>query len=83
MVMELPPGLLRTLNNAWQQPLVDLGDPFSPEQNRGGQFLILPTGYDGPLRETRYHTARSDTNVVVFYLRAIPKTQKDVRNWSS
>ena len=25
MVMELPPGLLGTMNNIWQQPLVDLG----------------------------------------------------------
>ena len=49
IVMELPPGLLGTMNNIWQQPLVDLGGPFSPEQNRGGRFLILPPGYDGPL----------------------------------
>lgn len=78
MVMELPPGLLGTLNNVWQQPLVDLGGPFSPEQNRGGRFLILPPGYDGPLPEAHYHTARSDTNIVVFYLRAIPQTREDI-----
>jgi hypothetical protein len=78
MVMELPPGLLGTLNNIWQQPLVDLGGPFSPEQNRGGRFLILPPGYKGPLPQTHYHTVRSDTNIVVFYLRAIPKTLKDL-----
>lgn len=78
MVMELPPGLLGTLNNIWQQPLVDLGGPFSPEQNRGGRFLILPPGYEGPLPQTHYHTVRSDTNIVVFYLRAIPKARKDI-----
>ena len=78
MVMELPAGLLGTLNNIWQQPLVDLGGPFSPEQNRGGRFLILPPGYEGPLPQTHYHIARSDTNIVVFYLRAIPKTRKDI-----
>ncbi len=78
IVMELPPGLLGTMNNIWQQPLVDLGGPFSPEQNRGGRFLILPPGYDGPLPETHYHTVGSDTNLVVFYLRAIPQTREDI-----
>ena len=77
MVMELPPGLLGTLNNIWQQPLVDLGGPFSPEQNRGGRFLILPPGYKGLLPQLHYHIARADTNIVVFYLRAIPKTRDD------
>jgi len=78
MVMELPPGLLGTLNNIWQQPLVDLGGPFSPEQNRGGRFLILPPDYDGPLPALHHHVVRSDTNIVVFYLRGIPRTQEDI-----
>jgi len=78
MVMELPPGLLGTMNNIWQQPLVDLGGPFSPEQNRGGRFLILPPGYEGPLPATHHHIVPSDTNIVVFYLRGIPKTQEDI-----
>ena len=78
MVMELPQGLLGTMNNLWQQPLVDLGGPFSPEQNRGGKFLILPPGYDGPLPATHHHVVESDTNIVVFYLRAIPRTSDDI-----
>ena len=78
IVMEIPPGLLGTLNNIWQQPLCDLGGPFSPEQNRGGKFLILGPGYNGPLPEVHHHTIQSDTNTVVFYLRAIPKTRNDI-----
>lgn len=78
MVMELPAGLLGTLNNIWQQPLCDLGGPFSPEQNRGGKFLILPPGYDGPLPQFHHHVVPSDTNIVVFYLRGIPQTRKDL-----
>ena len=78
MVLELPPGLLGTMNNIWQQPLVDLGGPFSPEQNRGGKFLILPPGYDGPLPAIHHHIVQSDTNIVVFYLRAIPRTRGDI-----
>jgi hypothetical protein len=77
MVMELPPGLLGTMNNIWQQPLCDLGGPFSPEQNRGGKFLILPPGYDGPMPAFHFHVVKSDTNIVVFYLRAIPQTRDD------
>ena len=78
MVMDLPPGLLGTMNNIWQQPLVDLGGPFSPEQNRGGRFLILPPEYDGPMPAVHHHIVRSDTNIVVFYLRGIPKSQADI-----
>lgn len=78
IVMEIPPGLLGTLNNIWQQPLCDLGGPFSPEQNRDGKFLILGPGYDGPLPSVHHHTIQSDTNTVVFYLRAIPKTRDDI-----
>lgn len=78
MVMEMPAGLLGTLNNIWQQPLCDLGGPFSPEQNRGGRFLILPPGYDGPLPEFHHHVVDSDTNIVVFYLRGIPQSRDDL-----
>lgn len=77
MVMELPAGLLGTLNNIWQEPLCDLGGPFSPEQNRGGRFLILPPGYDAPLPQLHHHVVHSDTNIVIYYLRAIPKTRDD------
>ncbi len=77
MVMELPVGLLGTLNNIWQQPLTDFGGPFSMEQNRGGRFLVLPPGYDGKLPQQHHHIVQSDTNTAVFYLRAIPKTRAD------
>jgi hypothetical protein len=78
MVMEMPAGLLGTMNNIWQQPLCDLGGPFSPEQNHGGKFLILPPGYDGPIPEFHHHVVKSDTNIVVFYLRAIPQSRDDL-----
>ena len=72
------PACSEPLNNIWQQPLCDLGGPFSPEQNRGGRFLILPPGYDGPLPEFHYHVVEADTNIVVFYLRAVPGTRDDI-----
>jgi len=78
MVIDVPPGLLGTMNNIWQQPLVDIGGPFSPEQNKGGRFLIVPPGYDGPMPAIAYHVVQSDTNTVIFYLRAIPKGKDDL-----
>lgn len=78
MVIDIPAGLLGTMNNIWQQPLVDLGGPFSPEQNKGGRFLILPPDYDGPMPAIAYHVVKSDTNTVIFYLRAIPQSQDDL-----
>lgn len=78
MVIDVPAGLLGTMNNIWQQPLVDIGGPFSPEQNKGGRFLILPPSYDGPMPAISYHVAKSDTNTVIFYLRAIPQSQDDL-----
>ena len=77
IVMDVPAGLIGTLNNIWQQPLVDIGGPFSPEQNRGGRFLILPPDYDGPLPAQHHHVVPSDTNTAVFYLRAVPKDRAD------
>ncbi|QSP95181.1 DUF1254 domain-containing protein [Marinobacter salinisoli] len=77
MVIEVPAGLLGTMNNLWQQPLVDIGGPFSPEQNRGGRFLVLPPDYSGPLPEIAFHIVRSDTNIAIYYLRALPRTTAD------
>ena len=77
VVVELPAGLLGTMNNLWQEPLTDLGGPFSPEQNRGGRFLILPPDYDGPLPKVHYHVVQADTNFVVFYVRAVGQSRDD------
>lgn len=77
MVLDVPAGLLGTMNNIWQQPLSDIGGPFSPEQNRGGRFLILPPGYDGPMPAIAYHVVKSDSNTVVYYLRAVPRSKDD------
>jgi hypothetical protein len=78
MVIDVPAGLLGTMNNIWQQPMVDLGGPFSPGKNKCGRFLILPPSYDGPMPAISYHVAQSDTNTVIFYLRAIPQSQDDL-----
>jgi hypothetical protein len=77
VVVELPEGLLGTMNNLWQEPLTDLGGPFSAEQNRGGRFLVLPPNYDEPLPKAHYHTVKADTNFVLFYVRAVGQSRDD------
>lgn len=77
VVVELPAGLLGTMNNLWQEPLVDLGGPFSPEQNRGGRFLVLPPDYQQPLPKMHYHVVQADTNFVLFYVRAVGQSRRD------
>ncbi|MEX1350648.1 MAG: DUF1254 domain-containing protein, partial [Desulfobacterales bacterium] len=77
VVVELPAGLLGTMNNLWQEPLTDLGGPFSAEQNRGGRFLVLPPNYDEPLPKAHYHTVQADTNFVLFYVRAVGQSRDD------
>jgi hypothetical protein len=77
VVLELPRGLLGTMNNLWQEPLVDLGGPFSPEQNKGGRFLILPPGYDQAFPRFHHHLVNADTNIVGFYVRAIGQSRAD------
>lgn len=88
VVVELPFGLLGTMNNLWQEPLTDLGGPFSPEQSRGGRFLVVPPDYDKPLPKVHHHVVKSDTNFVLFYVRAVgqsrddwPKLAERMRQW--
>jgi len=59
MVMETPPNVLGFIDDAWFQYVVDFGNA-GPDKGQGGNFLILPPGYDGDVPEG-YHVARSQT----------------------
>jgi hypothetical protein len=52
MVLEVPPGLLGAIDDAWYRWVIDLGLP-GPDRGLGGKYLIVPPGYDGPLPEVR------------------------------
>ena len=61
-------NVLGMINNAWQQPLTDLGPP-GPDRGQGGKYLILPPEYDGPIPDG-YFAIQSDSYQVYWLLRS-------------
>lgn len=59
MVVETPPDVLGIIDDHWFKYVADFGR-LGPDKNKGGKFLILPPGYDGPVPEG-YLVARSST----------------------
>ncbi|MGB5773366.1 MAG: DUF1254 domain-containing protein [Sedimenticolaceae bacterium] len=49
-VVEVPPGMLGTANDANFKYLTDLG-PTGPDKGKGGKYLFLPPGYAGDVPE--------------------------------
>ena len=47
-VVEAPPGMLGTVNDAAFKFLTDIG-VVGPDKGKGGKFLFLPPGYDGEI----------------------------------
>lgn len=64
MILETPPKALGTLDDAWWRWVTDFGVP-GPDRGEGGRYLILPPGYDGPVPEGGFYTARARTNKVL------------------
>lgn len=68
LVIEIPPGCgPSTVNDAFFRFVVDMGLP-GPDQGKGGQYLLLPPGYEGEVPEG-YFIARSPSYINVFVLR--------------
>ena len=59
MVIETPPNVLGSIDDAWFKYVVDFGNA-GPDKGKGGKFLILPPGYKGDVPEG-YHVAQSNT----------------------
>jgi hypothetical protein len=83
MMFEAPPGLQGVLLDFWQRPIPgpgkfagDVGLP-GPDGGKGGKFLILPPGYEGPVPEG-YFVYRSGTNNVFVFLRSFYQDPKDL-----
>ena len=66
MVLEVPPRLLGLINDAWGRWVIDVGIP-GPDRGLGGKYLIVPPGYDGPLPEGGFSTARAATIHVALF----------------
>jgi hypothetical protein len=66
MVLETPPKFLGAINDYWFRWVIDLGGP-GPDRGLGGKYLILPPGYDGPMPEGGFFTARAETAYVMWF----------------
>ena len=61
-VVEIPPGCgPGTVNDAFFRFVIDMGAP-GPDRGQGGNYLILPPGYDGEMPEG-YFAAKSPSYV--------------------
>lgn len=67
-VVEIPSGMLGFFDNAWFRYLGDIG-PLGPDRGKGGNFLVLPPGYDGEVPEG-YFVVHSDSYHVWVLMRA-------------
>ncbi|MDN3720202.1 DUF1254 domain-containing protein [Roseibium salinum] len=45
-VIEVPPGMLGFLNDAWQRFAGNMG-VTGPDKGKGGKYLVVPPGYTG------------------------------------
>ena len=84
LVFEAPPNLQGILLDAWQRPIpVDGGSFFGdvglpgPDAGKGGTFLLLPPGYEGPVPDG-FFVYRSPTNNVFVFLRSFYQDPKNL-----
>lgn len=69
VVIEQPSNAVGTINDMWFSWIIDIGGP-GPDRGRGGKYLIVGPGYDGPLPEGGYFIAHSKTNLALYAARA-------------
>lgn len=66
-VIEIPPGMLGFLNDAWQRFAGDMG-VTGPDKGKGGKYLVLPPGYAGEVPDG-YFLLKPSTNRNFLFLR--------------
>ncbi|HRK95129.1 MAG TPA: DUF1254 domain-containing protein [Rhodospirillales bacterium] len=69
VVMEVPPGVLGPVDDAFFRWVTDLG-VTGPDQGRGGRYLFVGPNYDGELPTQGFHVVHSDTYVNWLLMRA-------------
>ena len=72
LVVEVPPGVLGPVDDAYFRWVTDVG-LTGPDQGRGGRYLFLPPGYDGPVPGFGFHVMRPQTNRLIMFFRAFVK----------
>ncbi|MDF7799687.1 DUF1254 domain-containing protein [Pontiellaceae bacterium B1224] len=76
LVIEVPPQVLGTVQDAWFRWVIDVGLP-GPDRGEGGKYLIVPPGYDGALPEGGFNIAHSKTIHGVWFARAFIENNND------
>jgi hypothetical protein len=76
VVLETPPKLLGTVQDAWFRWVIDVGAP-GPDRGEGGKYLIVGPDYTGPLPEGGFFTARSRTNTILWFGRSFLENHSD------
>ncbi|TYC64091.1 DUF1254 domain-containing protein [Stappia sp. BW2] len=66
-VIEVPPGMLGFLNDAWQRFAGNMG-VTGPDKGKGGKYLVVPPGYDGAIPDG-YFLLKPSTNRNFMFLR--------------
>jgi len=67
LVVELPPGMLGFLDDAWFRFISNFG-VIGPDKGKGGKYLLLPPGYEGAVPEG-YFVIKTDTYNNLMFLR--------------
>ncbi len=71
IVVEVPPGVLGSIDDAFFRYVIDVG-VTGPDKGKGGKYLILPPGYEGDIPEG-YFVAKSKTYDHWLFMRAFVK----------
>ncbi len=66
-VVEVPPGMLGMLDDAWMRYVGDFG-VAGPDRGKGGKYLVLPPGYTGEVPEG-YFVLKAPTYSNWFFMR--------------
>ncbi len=66
-VVEVPPGMLGMLDDAWMRYVGDFG-VAGPDRGKGGKYLVLPPGYTGEVPEG-YFVLKAPTYINWFFMR--------------
>ncbi|WP_417935184.1 DUF1254 domain-containing protein [Falsihalocynthiibacter arcticus] len=67
LVLELPPGMLGFVDDAWFRFVENLG-AIGPDKGKGGKYLLLPPDHQGDVPEG-YFVVKSDTYSNLVFLR--------------
>lgn len=66
-VIEIPPGMLGFLDDAWQRFVGNMG-VTGPDEGKGGKYLVVPPGYAGDIPDG-YFLLKPTTNRNFMFLR--------------